>query len=448
MLKQQEKKLKSLPCKQLHLRELMKYNFKEKLLQFIWEHQLFSSSYLKTTTGELISVVKPGFLNHNSGPDFENAEIKIGESKFYGSVEIHIDGKDWYSHHHHKDETYNNVILHVCYSINSDVKRQDETSIPSLELKHILNQETLQRYHSLMQNQSFIPCENHLKNVSRLHIGNWIDRVIIEKFENRFGLFNAYLNINAGNWNSACYTAFVRAFGMPINTDAFEDIATRLPLDMVLKYSSSLFQLEALFFGTAGLLNRDFESPYLKNLKKEYKFLSAKEKLKVIPSMLKFGRMRPMNLPTVKLAQLSSLFHHDPSILTLFISSHDRYNLKYICNFEVSEYWINHYSLDKESAPRSKNISLQMVNHLLLNALIPFKFFYEKNKKDGNVSSVLAHLAKLPSEKNAIIRNWESLNIASDSALCSQALLHLYKTKCTKKLCLSCNIGRKILLRE
>lgn len=67
---------------------------------------------------------------------------------------------------------------------------------------------------------------------------------------------------------------------------------------------------------------------------------------------------------------------------------------------------------------------------------------------DQNGEKALSYLEALPSEKNSILSNWDSIGIKSNNALNSQSLLHLYKHYCQPKKCLNCNIGRTILVKS
>ena len=140
----------------------MTFKFNKNLLQYIWEKQLFDKKTLKTTEGIPIQVVHVGFLNKNGGPDFINAKIKIGNIYHYGSVEIHINSKDWNAHRHQNDKNYNNVILHVCYNTTSQTCREDGTVVPSLNVGNGLDEKVLAKYLNLMNSQSFVPCSSSI----------------------------------------------------------------------------------------------------------------------------------------------------------------------------------------------------------------------------------------------------------------------------------------------
>src|ERR1700730_15229535 len=87
----------------------------ERLLQFIWQFQYFNKSELITSEGELLKIIFPGQYNTNQGPDFSEAKIKIGSTTWAGNIELHLKTSDWNKHNHHRDDNYNNVILHVVW---------------------------------------------------------------------------------------------------------------------------------------------------------------------------------------------------------------------------------------------------------------------------------------------------------------------------------------------
>lgn len=425
----------------------MIFAYKEDLLQFIWENQLYDQQELYTEKDEKVTVVKQGFLNQNSGPDFENAEIKIGDNTFFGSVEIHVHANDWAVHKHQTDPAYNNVILHVCYYKGASAQRQDLTPIPTVYLANKIDANSLEKYKHLMEQKQFVPCENQINQVSEFDVAMWKERMIIERLEFRHEQYETFIHNSNQDWNQAFYTALVRAFGMPINGDSFEEIALQAHFDIIQKHHKSLFQLEALLFGVAGLLADKKEDNYYIGLQKEYTFLKRKYGLKEISCKLKMGRMRPMNLPHVKIAQIAALFHHVPLFISDVLQIPSTQDVKQMLDFELSEYWSTHYTFDKETALRKKSISTSFVHHLFLNAIVPFVFFYERKKKDTDTDHILSCLNELKSEKNSIIKRWENIGVSSKNALESQALLHLYKTYCLQKRCLQCAIGKKLLSR-
>ena len=51
---------------------------REEFLYYLWENRLIDK-VLQTTEGELVDVVATGYSNTDSGPDFLEARIQIGD---------------------------------------------------------------------------------------------------------------------------------------------------------------------------------------------------------------------------------------------------------------------------------------------------------------------------------------------------------------------------------
>jgi hypothetical protein len=62
----------------------------ERLLQFIWQFQYYNKQQLRTSQGEELYIEKPGSWNHHQGPDFSEAIIRIGTTKWVGNIELHM----------------------------------------------------------------------------------------------------------------------------------------------------------------------------------------------------------------------------------------------------------------------------------------------------------------------------------------------------------------------
>ena len=107
----------------------------ESFLHYIWQFQYFDKRGLAISSGEKLEVFFPGTLNDNAGPDFSNAKIKLANMHWAGSVEIHVKSSGWYEHRHDADAAYENVVLHVVWNEDREVRRNDGTPMPTLVLK-------------------------------------------------------------------------------------------------------------------------------------------------------------------------------------------------------------------------------------------------------------------------------------------------------------------------
>jgi hypothetical protein len=84
-------------------------------VQRLWFEQAYAVP-LRTTEGEEVEVLQPGFWNHGGGPDFLHATLRNGRGEVeHGAVEVHLRAEDWRQHHHEDDPHYDPVILHVVW---------------------------------------------------------------------------------------------------------------------------------------------------------------------------------------------------------------------------------------------------------------------------------------------------------------------------------------------
>jgi hypothetical protein len=424
---------------------------KEELLHHIWKYGLFDQRSLKTDSGEPVSILKPGEHNRDRGPDFVNARIKIGDTTWAGNIEIHITSDDWYRHFHQRDSFYDNTLLHVVYEHNASVKRTDGSIIPVIELKELVDRELEIRYEELMAEKAWVPCQAHLATVDELSVHAWLDRVLVERLEEKCEAHRSVLEKNAYNWEETFYQLLARNFGFKVNSGPFEMLAMSLPLGILEKHRHKLAEVEALLFGQAGLLNGKFKDNYPQQLQREYKYLSASYNLKPIEGKIwKFLRLRPANFPTVRIAQFAQLICRSQKLFSGVIEQAASLTaMKTFFSLSVSGYWNAHYVFGKKHAPISKNMGASAVDNIIINTIVPLLFLYgRENGLQSYCDRAADLLSRIPPENNSVINNWKTVGVRAISADVSQALLKLKTSYCDKKQCLSCGIGNAILNRQ
>src|SRR6056297_561974 len=146
----------------------------EEFLHYIWKYSLYPSDSLRTTDGEAVRVMHPGILNFDSGPDFFNARLKIGETIWHGNVEIHVRSSDWNRHGHEKDRAYDNVILQVVQQDDGEVFLPCGEKVPTMVLP--FREHVIKGYEQLVQTEVGMPCLPHLKKVDPFHVSRWIQK--------------------------------------------------------------------------------------------------------------------------------------------------------------------------------------------------------------------------------------------------------------------------------
>ncbi len=414
----------------------------ERLLQYIWQFQYFNKSELATAEGELLQIIHPGNYNTNQGPDFLDAKIKIGETIWAGSIELHINSTDWKNHKHSGDDNYKNVVLHTVWQHDATVKLPFSTFV----LEDRVSKFLLKKYDELMNANSFIPCQKTIHQINSLNWISWKERLLVERLQHKSAIVFDYLKKNNNHWEEAFWWMIAKNFGIKVNSDAFEKIAQSIPINILAKHKNQIHQLEALLFGQAGLLVGDFTEDYPKLLQKEYEFLKTKYQLQKIEAPLFFLRMRPANFPSVRLAQLAMLVHGSLHLFTAVKESNNIADIKALLNVTANDYWHYHYMFEEQSAYKKKNLGTQMIDNILINTVIPVLFAYgQYHKENIYKDKALQWLLQITAEKNAITKGFAALGIENKNAFDSQALIQLKNNYCNKKGCLDCAVGNALL---
>ena len=420
---------------------------REDFLHYLWRTRRFDLTDLKTTKGETIDIQNFGEHNHNAGPDFLNATIRIGDTTWAGNVEMHVKASEWMQHKHQNDKAYNNVILHVVFEENEPVFKENTEGPPTLELRERIPEGIAQKYWSLMHNEHWIPCQQQFYTVSELTKTLWMERLLVERLEEKTEAIAASLDRNKMDWEETFYQFIARSFGAKVNAEPMEWLARSLPHRILAKHKNNLFQVESLIFGQSGLLEKGFEDQYPTLLTKEHAFLSHKHQLTPIETVAwKFSKLRPNNFPTIRLAQLASLVHQSSHLFSKVLESHSIDNIKALFDVKISAYWDDHYTFDTPSVLRPKTIGDDALNLIIINTIVPFLFYYGKMKKEETYKDrAFAFLEQLKPEPNNITEGWQRLGLEPKSAYNSQALIQLKNKYCDKKRCLECSIGNAIV---
>jgi len=239
-----------------------------------------------------------------------------------------------------------------------------------------------------------------------------------------------------------------RNFGFGLNSDEFERLALSLPFSYIQKHSDDLFQVEALMFGQAGMLeDKTVIDEYYTQLQEEYGFLKAKYSLKNIDGFLfKKLRVRPQSFPQVRIAQLAAILQKSGRLFSTILEKEDYHQFLSHFRTEPSAYWQHHYSFGKESGKSSKKLGFPSLNTLLVNTVAPILFAYgKKTSTEKYGDRAVRILESVKPERNAIVNEFEEAGLIPKNAFDTQALIQLRKEYCDKRKCLYCRIGYSIL---
>lgn len=344
-------------------------------LQARWFAGEFGKTFV-STTGQNVEIIQFGTWNRESGPDFRDAAVRIGDAApIRGSVEIDLLDRSWETHGHAANPAFEDTVLHV-FVEKSD--RDFFTRTPTNR-----NVVQIQIDPSVLP-QAFaanVPlarpgrCQAPLKNLPEDRVRSILQGASQFRLRKKAALIRT--KIESHGRDEAIYQEIAAALGYKENKLAFTLLAQRLPLGVLRDYSG---EGEALLFGLAGIL----DSPDLRTYKGAVRtylrqlwdcWWPHREQMQRMILPAKAWRLtgtRPANHPQRRLAALALLASHWPA----FLRAANRCSTAAIRRFFADlrhPFWDTHYTIVAE--PMKKPIALigeSRASEILANVMFPF----------------------------------------------------------------------------
>lgn len=417
-------------------------------MHYIWKNKLFDTSDLRTTSGEQLRIMAPGFHNFDAGPDFRQAVVQIGDITWAGDVEIHIRSSDWFRHRHETDEKYKSVALHVVYEHDMEVERLPGEFYPTLELKGRIPEGKWLQYQQLVGSMEKVPCRNYLSLFNELHLQSLVSSMAMERLLRKYeDIMNLHAQCSS-DWDETLYRQVAVSFGFKTNAAAFEMLARSLPYKILARHSDSALQVKALLFGQAGMLDFSHVDAYYDSLKYEYEYLRYKYQLQPIGlHHWNWLRLRPSNFPCLRLAQLAALLCRAPDLLRTLLDCPSIEHYQDLFSVDADDYWKTHFQFGKETLlPHSVSLGTTAFHLLMINTVVPVLFaYYRFFGQQSKLEDVASMWDQIPFEDNKVTRVFQETSFPRRTALDSQALIELQQYYCKEKRCIDCAIGERIV---
>ncbi len=403
---------------------------------------------LAAADGTEVEVIDPGRHNMDSGPDFFNSKIRIGGEQWAGNVEIHVKASDWYRHGHDSDPAYDGVILHVVGVSDKRVRRADGSLIPQVEIT--MPEDFFRTYAMLSSEMADIRCASRLHTVPALAVTDWLESLSIERVQKKSERVLDICKNCGGDWEQTCFIMLARGLGFGLNGEPFEMLARSVPLRVLHHHSDNPLQLQAIFFGQAGMLDSSLHifDEYYQLLCREYYFLAQKYGLRPMrQGVWKYARTRPQNFPHRRIAFLSKSCEDGFSMFSKILDSRgSEEDMRKIFGWRLEGYWHTHSSFDVDARAVADTLSQSSVTLLIVNVVVPLLYACAMTRGDADIAEkAIDILSSLPAEVNTITRRWAQLGLEAGSAFRSQALIHLQREYCEARKCLYCRFGHRLL---
>ncbi|MEM6642027.1 MAG: DUF2851 family protein [Bacteroidota bacterium] len=418
----------------------------EHFLHFIWKFQKFNDRDLRTTDNTAISVFHQGYHNHDSGPDFEEARILIGNVEWAGNVEIHLLSSDWHKHRHSENKAYNNVVLHVVWKHDQEIQIGGQP-VPTLELQKIIDPDFVLEYQNHVSASSPIACQNQYEDHLKISYLSMIDKALVERLERKADLLLHALKKRNSDWEQIVFQSLMENFGFSTNKPAFQRLSESITFSVLKKNLDSILSVESILFGQAGFLEKPVDD-YQSTLAEEYSYLKSKHRLQsgMLSHEWKFSKMRPANFPSLRIGQIASLLHQQSGFFSKVLEVGSYEDALNLLSFELNPYWSHHYNFGKTRKSPKHALGINSKESIVINTIAPILAAYAKyTRNDVFMEKATKILERMPAEANNITKKWRFLGGSAENAFESQGQIQLYKEYCDKRRCLSCAVGVSLL---
>lgn len=439
----------------------------ESHLYEIWQNKDYENN-LKSISGDEIEVLEAGMQDlSESGPDFKNARIRIGNLTYVGDIEIDGDYRDWKLHGHNIDLKYTKVILHVCLLNKFKqpyVYTKDGRKVPTICLKDFVKATKLNNLPKQMPQSSQgskLKCSLGVSDVQVEVKEQFLTQLGIERFKkkcnrvhkrlkellyvNELSLKEPVLGYDLPSefdeqvfddksfndreiWEQVFYELLFEALGYSKNKAIMTNLAQSANISFIKKIINAgdgREMIESSLFGIGGILpkkisnNGDTLPAYVAQI------LSNWEKIRNIydgkiyeETDWHFFKLRPQNFPTIRLAAGSRLLVDIVErnlIDTIVKKIREIRNLTVLINsirslfvIKSDGFWSQHYVFDKPAGVDIKYfVGATRADEIVVNVILPFFAVYFEIFEDEKLSNKVYKLYFMYNQKsdNKIVRD-------------------------------------------
>lgn len=440
----------------------------EKELYEVWQNKRFEKD-LETIDGSEITILDPGVHNvDTSGPDFQNARIRIGNLTFVGDIEIDSDYHDWKLHGHHLNNKYNKVVLHASLTNKFNtpyVYTKDGRKVPSVKLSDYLDfektkviEQKIEKYNS--NHQHTLRCVDESPALDRnvkakfvLYLGTerfkkkcrrFYDRLkelkYISEMKLKEPVINYELNEEFRNkkythedfkekelWLQLLYENVFEALGYSKNKSIMLKLAQSANVNFLTSLKnegSNGLKLESSLFGISGLLPdaeklpENHSSDYTKSIFNNWQKIKENYDGETFDETdWNFFRLRPQNFPTIRIAggvRFLDALLNDNLISVMIKKIKEIRNLNVLINslrsifvIRSDGFWQDHYVFDKKSSTKIKYfVGAGRADEIVINVILPFFTVYFEVFGNKELSKKVFKLYSIYNQKtdNKIVR--------------------------------------------
>ena len=437
--------------------------FAEQFLYHIWDAQHLGEN-LHTVSGKPLQIMFQGMWNTDSGPDFKNAIIKIGNDVFRGDIEVHLRSYDWISHKHNENKNYNEVILHAVFHHSGSSEftiSENGKKIEIIQLKNYLDK-SVSKLLVQYKNKKFKEKDKHCEFFGGL--SSPATELIFAKFgkerlEKKIKRFAAELFFT--DFDQLLYQGVLEALGYSKNKFQMLQLALHFPVSQLKEFRQNGMNKEELISillcGTdlINLLPKSF--PMALKLKWQEIYACQKFSRKTVELDWNLFRIRPQNHPAVRILQIadflwsgleSSLFNN---ILKIFSFPQDRFDFE---KFRINLYRL--FQMPSEELGEKYKLGKTRIDVIFINIILPLIVLYARKMSFAQLEKIALEIysqyhglsENFIVSRMSVFMDKTQKRILRKKAVYQQGILKLYYEFCQYHDCENCLNNKSEILKK
>lgn len=409
------------------------------ILFFIWQHHYRYSHLIKAVGKSNLYIDDVGTLDGNL---LKDCIVDVDGREVEGDAMIVEKLSQWYAFMVKSPESAQRIKI-VIYSILDTPHRVTNYSVLFIEIEP--NYDITKSFMAIQSSGGKV-CLEYLGNQNKFFAAQIEETLIGERMHDKcLFIQSKYEKIH--DWDKMFhYLLFDTIAIANKNRDRFTTLADIIYIDSISMHLNTLEEVEALLFGTAGLLsNIKYECEYQKRL---LSIFIEQERKYGIARMNEGIWIAPLHNNIYKfIAYLSALIHNRISFTR---SLKDEFNLETIYKVmqcEISPYWRHHEEFSKYESTEDKNgvMTRGKIDIFIINAIVPLKILINESLSDNDeVEKAMNMLTKIKGEDNVLTKEFRNYGIKVETAYESQAYIQLMKKYCRANQCHRCDLFSKM----
>lgn len=416
----------------------------ESILSYIWTKGLLPKTGLQTATGKPLHITDPGGVHPDKPNIFKDARLECDGLQLCGDVMLHEDTSEREQDLFGCNNEGRTIILHV---LLNDTCATRHDCVDTLRIT--CPKELVEEFYATGRGTQKLPCSKAITELPSIQLHSLYSGLLAERFKEKSNIIERIFRQCDQRWDDTLLKVSMRSFGFGIQSDIFDKWASLLNTQALGKHSDNLTQIEAIFFGQAGLLNDDsipyyyrneaIQDAYYNELKREYNFLRNKFGLESLDHKA-WGCGN--STPHLRIARLATLYYLKRLTISSITTAYTLTDIYRLFSHSLGGYWQNHTCFGGTETCGNGCMRQKQVDVIIINSIVPMLFIYGRHRKDERLCERAEELLhQIDSEENSITKRWKEQGLEVKCAADSQALLQLHRNYCRTNNCINCHFA-------